>query len=68
MQQIEGLFPEPIRHRFKVGDKVIVQTIWGDEPGIVQGVIGRPWPMVEVLTAKGLISIEVARVREVEGE
>lgn len=56
-----ALASEPLR----VGDKVTVQTIWGDETGLVLGLVtGAPYPMARVLldVSSDEISINIARV------
>lgn len=65
-EEIEGLFEVEAKARLLKGQPVTVQTIYGDEPGLVVDVLtgsGR-WPMVEVLMELGdTISISVARVQ-----
>lgn len=61
----EGLFPEPERTEIHPGDMVILRTIWGDEPCVVQKVgLVDGYPMVQVFTESGdRITVNVANVR-----
>ena len=62
----DGLFEEPARQPLSIGDKVVLRTIWGEEPctvhelGTVDG-----WPMVTVKTKSGdTVTVSRANVRE----
>lgn len=53
---------------FRRGEAVTVQTIWGDEGGVVIDVMsgrGHGWPMASVLMDLGdTISVDVARLQK----
>lgn len=63
----DGLFDLNEESAFDKGDRVVVQTIWGDELGTVRGVTTENgYPMIEVAMERGdRITINVARVRRV---
>jgi hypothetical protein len=51
----DGLFPEPPLDYIKVGDRVMLRTIWGEEKCRVEemGCDREGWPMVTVTTTSG---------------